>query len=502
MSWFARPSTPPRPCVHLGTVDGRLLSDAGLRPLLGVGPTGCGKTSGLAYPTLAHGWTHAAVVWDYKGVMAADTAALRARFGPVLVLDLARRGGARYNPLMAIRPGDFLVQDAQHVARILCETERPTFWDRAALSYLVGVIVHVLTAEPPPSRTLAGVRAFVVSGDAGAVRMLAPGSHPTARRAAAELWSAHPPDGADAGTADGETRARGLSMRQGVYTTASVLLAEFEAPILAAQTAESDFRVSDLVCGERPLTLYLTARPMDARQLRQVYKLVLTQLIDRLTVDRAAGDDGRPRRWSLLFLLDEFLQFRLPDVADWIKYVREYRIRPLLLAQSLWEVEAQYGEGLVNNCPLVAFRPEAAGEAERLSRLVGTAEAEVETVSVTRRRWFEPASVTRGHRRDRRPVLPPHAVQEMDPDTVLVFGYGKPIRGRRIRYWEERPWTRIARAPPPPPAWTRPAGANPWLGPPDPPGAPPQAPADPSAATPPGPDAAAAPARSLRQIGV
>jgi len=48
-------------------------------------------------------------------------------------------------------------------------------------------------------------------------------------------------------------------------------------------------------------------------------------------------------------------------------------VRLLLLAQSLADVEAMYGKGLVANCRLVVFRPNSADEADRVSRMVGEA---------------------------------------------------------------------------------------------------------------------------------
>src|SRR3546814_9000126 len=76
---------------------------------------------------------------------------------------------------------------------------------------------------------------------------------------------------------------KSLHYRKSVYVTCSVLLAEFEDTVLEAQTAASDFSISDLVAGDRPVTLYILARPMDARRLRRVFKLILTQMVDLLT---------------------------------------------------------------------------------------------------------------------------------------------------------------------------------------------------------------------------
>ncbi len=383
-----------------------------MQPVLVIGPTGSGKTTTTVLPTLFDGWRESAVVWDFKGALAGDSGAARERFGDVIVLDLARSGGPRYNPLMAVRPGPHLVPDCQHAARILTEGEREGHWRNAAFSYLTGVFVYLLTAAPDCEKTLAGARRHILLGDDGLTLMLRDGVHPTAQRAAQELWDksvaaepnpdedgkkdAAPSKGGRGGAVD-----KSLHYRKSVYVTASVLLAEFEDGVLEAQTAASDFSISDLVAGERPVTLYIVARPMDARRLRRVFTLILTQMIDFLTVDRDRADDGRARRWKLLVALDEFLQFRMPEAAEWIRYVREYGIRLLLLAQSLGEVEERYGKGLTANWRLVVFRPNSSDEAERISRMVGEAIEEVPTRSTSKGLLDLVPTVSRGVRVDR-----------------------------------------------------------------------------------------------------
>src|SRR3546814_14375169 len=136
---------------------------------------------------------------------------------------------------------------------------------------------------------------------------------------------------------------KSLHYRKSVYVTCSVLLAEFEDTVLEAQTAASDFSISDLVAGDRPVTLYILARPMDARRLRRVFKLILTQMVDLLTVDRDRADDGRHRRWRLLVVPDEFPQFLLGQAAAWIKYGRGYGIRHMPRAQHREWVAVETG---------------------------------------------------------------------------------------------------------------------------------------------------------------
>ncbi|MFP5516734.1 MAG: type IV secretory system conjugative DNA transfer family protein [Alphaproteobacteria bacterium] len=465
-------------CIVLGAWNGRPLRERTLQPVLVIGPTGSGKTTTPVLPTLFAGWRESAVVWDFKGAMAGDTGAARERFGDVIVLDIARPGGPRYNPLMAVRPGAHLVPDCQHAARILTEGEKEGHWRNAAFSYLTGVFVYLLTAAADGEKSLAGARRHILLGDDGLTLMLAEGVHPTAQRAAQELWDksvaadAEPPaSGLDEeGRKDAPARKGGrggavdksLHYRKSVYVTASVLLAEFEDSVLDVQTAASDFSISDLVAGERPVTLYIVARPMDARRLRRVFTLILTQMIDFLTVDRSLADDGRARRWRLLVALDEFLQFRMAEAAEWIRYVREYGIRLLLLAQSLGEVEERYGKGLTANTRLVVFRPNSSDEAERISRMVGEAIEEVPTRSTSKGLLDLVPTVSRGVRVDRRPVLPMHAALEMDGNDLIIFGYGKPIRGIRLHPYSDPQWRGFYG--PPVRGWTARPEANRWFG--------------------------------------
>ena len=461
-------------CIVLGAWNGRPLRERTLQPVLVIGPTGSGKTTTTVLPTLFAGWRESAVVWDFKGAMAGDSGAARERFGDVIVLDLARPGGPRYNPLMAVRPGPHLVPDCQHAARILTEGEKEGHWRNAAFSYLTGVFVYLLTAAADSEKSLAGARRHILLGDDGLTLMLAEGVHPTARRAAQELWDKSVAADAEPSDEDGkkDTPARkggrggavdkSLHYRKSVYVTASVLLAEFEDSVLEAQTAASDFSISDLVAGERPVTLYIVARPMDARRLRRVFTLILTQMIDFLTVDRSLADDGRARCWRLLVALDEFLQFRMPEAAEWIRYVREYGIRLLLLAQSLGEVEERYGKGLTANTRLIVFRPNSSDEAERISRMVGEAIEEVPTRSTSKGLLDLVPTVSRGVRVDRRPVLPMHAALEMDGNDLIVFDYGKPIRATRLHPYADPAWKPFYG--PPVRGWTPRPEANRWFG--------------------------------------
>src|SRR5690349_21274510 len=103
---------------------GLVLRHRDFRPLIAIGPTGCGKTSTILVPTLCE-WKGSAIVWDFKGTLADKTGRARELLGnDVIVLDLCRPGGTCYNPLMAVRKDEYLVPDAQKMARLLIDDEK------------------------------------------------------------------------------------------------------------------------------------------------------------------------------------------------------------------------------------------------------------------------------------------------------------------------------------------------------------------------------------------
>src|SRR2546421_11447012 len=78
------------PGVIMGCLpDGTILRHRDGRPLLVIGPTGCGKTTTVLLPTLFE-YDQSAIVWDLKGTLAQTTGGARERHGDVIVLDLCR----------------------------------------------------------------------------------------------------------------------------------------------------------------------------------------------------------------------------------------------------------------------------------------------------------------------------------------------------------------------------------------------------------------------------
>lgn len=245
----------------LGKLDGEILCFDGPEHQLLIGASRLGKGRGHVVPTLL-AWPQSALVLDIEGELAdgderhgfPGTAGFRETLGSVLRFAPTRSDSHCFNPLLEVRRGANEVRDVQNIVEIPVDPagdgRHQDFWDRSAKHVLVGVILHVLYVEPPHRKTLAVVREKLRDLDQTAQVMKsvyhrisptngAPEVHPEVLHAAESFLA-------------GEER-----MQSGIKATAESFFGLFADEIVARKTASSDFRIGDLMCGARPVTLFL-----------------------------------------------------------------------------------------------------------------------------------------------------------------------------------------------------------------------------------------------------
>jgi type IV secretion system protein VirD4 len=429
-------------------------------------PTRSGKGVSLVLPNLLT-WPHSVLVHDMKGENWVLSAGWRSReLGSVcLKFDptCSDGSGARYNPLFEVRMGDQEVRDAQNVADILIDPNGDRIrdhWDRTAHSLLVGVILHVLYAEG--EKTLAGCARFLARPDrpidVGLEIMMAtehappghPGwedpvtgsrtrTHPTVAAAARALTDKSPNE------------------RSGVLSTALSFLDLYRDPILARNTAVSDFSLEDLVSHDRPVSLYLTVPPSDLSRTRPLVRLLLNQACRRLT-EQMDFADGRSRglgKHSLLLMLDEFPALgKLQFFQESLAFLAGYGIRAMLITQDLSQHQGVYGkqEAITANCHVrIAFAANKPETAELLSQMAGDTTVSHKQISYRGGRL----DLVMDHRHItqqevRRRLLTPDEAMRIDPDHHVVFVAGQqPIYARKLRYFEDRELARRSDTRPP-----------------------------------------------------
>ncbi len=421
--------------VVLGKLDDQYLRHDGPEHVLCFAPTRSGKGVGLVIPTLLT-WPASAIVHDIKGENWQLTSGFRAEHSRVLRFDPTDTTSSSYNPLLEIRKGEWEVRDVQNVADVLVDPEgsleRRSHWEKTSHSLLVGAILHVLYAEP--DKTLAGVANFLSDPKRSlattmAAMMTTPhlgeaGPHPVVASAARELLN----------KSDNE--------RSGVLSTAMSFLGLYRDPVVAQVTSVSEWRITDLVSGEIPTTLYLVVPPSDISRTKPLIRLMLNQIGRRLTEELTATN-----RHRLLLMLDEFpVLGRLDFFETALAFMAGYGIKSVLIAQSLNQIEKAYGttNSILDNCHVrVSFAANDERTAKRISDALGTATELRAMKNYAGHRlspWLGHLMVSRSE--TPRPLLTPGEVMQLPPadEIVMVAGIA-PIRAKKAKYFKDRRFT-------------------------------------------------------------
>ena len=418
--------------VVLGRYAHDYLRHDGPEHVLCFAPTRSGKGVGLVVPSLLT-WPGSAIVHDIKGENWQLTAGFRAQHGRVLLFDPTNAKSSAYNPLLEVRRGEWEVRDVQNIADILVDPEgsleKRNHWEKTSHALLVGAILHVLYAEA--DKTLAGVAAFLsdpkrpIESTLAAMMKTAhlgeAGPHPVIASAARELLN----------KSDNE--------RSGVLSTAMSFLGLYRDPVVAEVTRRCDWRITDIVGGESPATLYLVVPPSDINRTKPLIRLILNQVGRRLTEDLQA----KSHRHRLLLMLDEFPALgRLDFFESALAFMAGYGLKSFLIAQSLNQIEKAYGpnNSILDNCHVrVSFATNDERTAKRVSDALGTATEMRAMRNYAGHRlspWLGHLMVSRSE--TARPLLTPGEVMQLPPtDEIVMVAGTPPIRAKKARYYED-----------------------------------------------------------------
>jgi type IV secretion system protein VirD4 len=432
--------------VFLGRWKDQYIRHGGPEHVLAFAPTRSGKGIGLVIPTLLS-WTGSAVIHDIKGENWDLTSGWRSTFSNCVRFDPTDMTSARFNPLLEVRKGSSEVRDVQNIADILVDPEgsleRRNHWEKTAHSLLVGVILHVLYAEE--DKTLSGC-----------ARVLSDPSRTFEATLNRMLSTKHvaTPDGTRevhtiVAQAARELLNKSENERSGVLSTALSFLGLYRDPVVAAVTASSDWTISDLTAGDRPVSLYLVVPPSDLSRTKPLMRLILNQIGRRLT--ETLPDANRRK---LLLMLDEFPALgRLDFFESALAFMAGYGVRAYLIAQSLNQIEKAYGpnNAILDNCHVrIAFSTNDERTAKRISEALGTKTQLRSQKNYTGHRlapWLSHMMVSR--QETQRALMTPGEVMQMPPSNEIVMISGcPPILAKKLRYFEDRNFTERILPPP------------------------------------------------------
>jgi type IV secretion system protein VirD4 len=370
----------------------RYLTHSGPEHILALAPTRSGKGVGLVIPTLL-AWQGSTVVHDIKGENYALTAGYRESIGQrILRFSPTEKGtSCHFNPLNEIRiRTDHENADAQNIATMIVDPDGKGLndhWAKTGFALLTGVILHVLYAKEYPEKSLRTVASILSNPEVENVDEIFQDMKTYIHDPEGKMgWvdnkgrstKTHPNVAASAQ----EMLNKAENEKSGVISTAMSFLALYRDPIVAENTAKSDFTIKSLMGdakGEKvaPTSLYLVVPPSDKDRLKPLIRLILNQIVRRLTEDMEFKDGRSVAGYQhrLLLMIDEFPSLGKLDIfAEALAFIAGYGLKAYLITQDVSQLYAAYtrDESIVSNCHVrIAYAPNKVETAEWLSKMLG-----------------------------------------------------------------------------------------------------------------------------------
>lgn len=366
------------------------LTHDGPEHILAFAPTRSGKGVGLVLPTLLS-WQHSALVHDIKGEAWALTSGYRKAKGQkVLKFQPTAMDGSsvRFNPLEEIRIGTLReVADAQNIAQMIVDPDgrgMEDHWAKTGHELLSAALIHILYAGREGARTLRGLVSFfcdpTMTIEQVAESMLNTQHDPAGKfnwedPITGQPTKIHPVVAESARSFLNKSE----NERSGVQSTAMSFLSLYRDPVVAMNTAVSEFRVDDMMNHDTPVTLYLVVPPNDMARLRPLIRLVINQIIRQRTemMEFADGRSVASYKHRMLLMLDEFPALgRLELLEEALAFIAGYGLKCFLITQDLTQLYKAYTreESIISNAHIrIAYAPNKFETAELLSKYTGQA---------------------------------------------------------------------------------------------------------------------------------
>lgn len=431
-------------------------------------PTRSGKGVSLLLPTLLS-WGESALIFDIKGELWALTAGWRQKYAKNKVLKLDPTclddSAVKFNILEEIRLETMHeVKDTQNIAiNLIFKGETPptnptqgstSYFKSEAGNFLVSIILYALhlkkyRGENTPNLT--DIYKFINDPNQSIDELLE------------EMVEC------DISTMDKNTQeiiqsiSRSMKNKatqelSGVIGTASETLNLYIDPILAKNTAKSDFKIKDLMNHDNPVSLYLIIPPGQKDRLRPFFNLLINQIFRTLTDDSLNfknGENIKRYKHKMLVLADELTMFgKLGVLEENLAYMAGYGMKFYGSIQDIQQLYSIYGEKetIISNCHIrIAFAPNKIETAKLLSEMGGiTTIIKKSLTSSGKRTAVMLGNVSETIQEVQRPLITadecmrlPSAKKDKDdkiiaPGDMLIFIAGQaPIYGKQILYFKD-----------------------------------------------------------------
>jgi type IV secretion system protein VirD4 len=430
--------------IILGRVGRRCLMLAGQQGVALAAPPRAGKGTGVVIPNLLN-WPDSIICVDIKRENWTLTAGFRAANGQECFLfdPFSEEGRtARWNPFFYVSEDPIRrVNDLQRIAEMLYPDPPNVdpFWTASARSLFLGIALYLFETPSLPKTIGEVLRHGMASDDEGfgehwkrVIEGRNSGKYPLSSQCVRALY-----DVIDLAPVTASSIRKTFTSRLDLWLN----------PILDAATSANDFDLREL--RRKPLSIYVGVNPDDLHRLRPVLALFFQQAIGLQT--RTLPEHDPTLKRQVLMLLDEFTALgRIPIIAESVSYLPGYNVRVLLVIQTPAQLREVYGANgaetmLKSLAARIVFAPKDVGDAREISDELGNTTVKVKTHS----RPLMDLSESKGRRQrsvsvsdQRRALLLPQEVKALGNEQAIVFYEGlRPIRCRKIRYFEDPRFT-------------------------------------------------------------
>lgn len=443
--------------------DGRYLRDNDKTHALVIAPTRSGKGVGIIIPTLFT-WPGSVVVTDIKGENWEITSRYRkdSLKNVVLSFNPISINSCHYNPFdeIRLRTSDE-VKDLANLMNILIDpagTGEIDHWHTQAGNLISLVMLHLKYVMPQPS--FADILKFLFNPDKAlpdALKEAMTYEHDPTNTIFKQIYGTEGMTHPIVAQKAASMLAKAEKEFASIVSTAEAILAVYADPLLAANTATSDFLVSDLMNYEKPVSLYLIGPPSDLDRLNPVFRMIVELIYRRLTekMEFKDGQQADTYRHRLLMLLDEFPALgRLDTFERALAYIAGYGIKSLLICQGKNQLTKTYtaNNSIIDNCHVrLVHTPNDAETPKYISEMLGKKTILTKSKNYTDSLFgslFGAKSFT--VQATGRELLRPEEVAAMPRTDEILFVAGQPpIQCKKVKWFEDENFKpRAAQSPP------------------------------------------------------
>lgn len=469
------------------TDDGYYLRDDAKTHTFLCAPSRSGKGVGIINPTLL-AWPHSVVVIDVKGENYAFTAGRRHNMGQVILkFDPTNlnytdpeghyaanpsSGSAKFNPFDEIRMGTpSEVKDCQNICRILADPTGKGYegsnahWTNNASDLLFGIVLHLKWMKKNEPVNMTTVLNFMAEDTAGLQHQL---QEIVANAKAGKLkhdkygdilqFTNNAPEKVyfhprvyQIFTKMASTPEKEFGSIQSTLETA---LSVYRDPVVAENMSCSDFKISDLMNHEKPVSLYLIVPPSDIDRMMPAFR-VIVELLYRRNVEKMDFDlsakNTKSNKHRLLMLLDEFPQLgKMETFETAMGVIAGYGIKAFVICQSVMQINKLYGKdnGIISNCEVqIYYAPNDQETSAQLSDMLG--KQTVQTKSRTTGAALINFDKTHTYNETDRDLMTPDEVRALDPKKELIFKRAmRPILANKITWYDNPDFMNLPDKPP------------------------------------------------------